>query len=108
MKEKRKRNGNKWTRTFWRRIRSLKSVESLGWAAFAVVFLLLAYPGILLARQITYQPLASNVGIVSLGLFSAAMGSAFITWGLNSIVVWRVERRKEAARAANNKKKRRK
>lgn len=108
MKEKRKKNSNGWWRTAWRRLKSLKSVESLGWAAFAVVFLILAYPGILLAQQITYQPLASNVGIVSLGLFSAAVGSAFITWGLNSIVVWRVERRKEAARASNNRKKRRK
>lgn len=108
MKEKRKKNGKAWWRTAWRWIRSLKSVESLGWAAFVVVFLLLAYPGILLARQITYQPLTGGAGLISLGLFSAAVGSAFITWGLNSLVVWRVERHREAARTANSKKKRRK
>ena len=108
MKARAKRTGNGWWRRVSRQLKSFKNIESLGWICWLIIFAALAYPSVLVARQLTYEQMSTRVSTVSLGLFMAAVGSALVTWGLNSLVVWIAERRKEAARTSNNRKKRRK
>ncbi len=94
-----------WWAPVRRWLKSLKNIDALGWPAWMVVFALLAYPGIRVARLLTYEQISTRVATISFGLVLAAVAAAFVTWGLNSIVTRVAARRKETARRKNKKRK---
>lgn len=83
-----------------------RNIDVLGWPAWIFFFLLLVYPGIRVARMLTYEQMSTRVATVSLGLVLAAITAAFIAWGLNSVVTRVAEYRKETVRRKNKNKRR--
>ncbi|MFP4499898.1 MAG: hypothetical protein ACLFTT_02765 [Candidatus Hydrogenedentota bacterium] len=70
----------------------LKSIESVGWVFFLIVFGVLIYPGLYLARGITYDASGTVMTRVMIGVFGAAIAAAFLTWLFNlvleQVVLW--------------------
>lgn len=85
----------------------LRDIESVGWIFWAVVFVLLAYPGYYAIRELTYDT-ASPAARWGAGLFTAAVGSGLISWAVNSALQFRRSRRANQRRKEEKRLKRRK
>lgn len=92
---------NKLKKSVWQRIKQqaksklqFKSLDSVGWLAFTIIFAALIYPGQLAAHALTYEQMSTPFSMIVLGLVIAAISAAVITWALNAVVTRLAELRK--------------
>ena len=88
------------------KIKSLGDIESVGWIFFSVLFVLLLYPGYLLARAMTIE--GHRVITVGLGLTMAAVAASLVAWGVNEVLQRRHMRKLKAQQKAEKRQKRNK
>jgi len=87
-------------------MKSLRDIESVGWIFFSVLFVLLIYPGYLLAREMTLED--HRVITAGFGLAMAAVGASLVAWGVNEVLQRRHMRKLKAHQKAEKKQKRNK
>jgi hypothetical protein len=86
-----------------------KTLESVGWIFWLVLFVLLIYPAYLTVKAMTYTT-ATTATRIGFGIFSAAIVSAVISAGVNELLFrWRAKIRNEKRKVERkDKRKRRK
>lgn len=72
-------------------------VDEVGWVFWGVTFVVLIGPLVYLAWQVVYRTAPWYVP-VGIGIFSAAFGAAFLSWGVNEVIQRRQRRQRMAAR----------
>jgi hypothetical protein len=72
-------------------------IEAVGWVFFVVTFLILVGPLVYLSWQIVYRT-APWFAPVGMGLFSAAIAAAILSWAVNEVYQRRQRQQRLVAR----------